>query len=67
MGVDFEKPEYNDVPSKMYSQESLSHLNELFEVLLFNTESYCRMDYDVITRKEKREGMMSLSLHRRRF
>ena len=55
--IDFDTELYDDVNSKFYEQASLSYLNEIFEVLMFNKESYCRMDYDYITSKDRREGI----------
>lgn len=54
--VDLEDPIYDDVMSKKYNSTSLSFLNEIFEVIMFNTENYCKMDYEYITHKERREG-----------
>ncbi len=52
---------YDDVGSKIYTQDSLSYLNEMLEVLLFNTEKYVKMDYDYVTSNQTREGAFMVS------
>ena len=39
----------------------MSHLNELFEVLLFNSESYTKMDYNYLLHKDRRQGPFAVS------
>ena len=43
---------------------SLSHLYELFEVLVFDSETNAKMDYSYITAKERRQGSYSVDDNR---
>jgi len=55
--INFDTEEYANLDSVQWKQESASHLNEIFEVLLFNNENHCPMDYDYITGKDRRTGI----------
>lgn len=52
-----EDKEYKNI--KENNVNTMSHLNELFEVILFNKETYTHVNYDYITAKERREGIFN--------
>ena len=41
---------------------SMSHLSELCEVILFNTEKFCKMNYDAFTHKDYRQGLAVIDI-----
>jgi hypothetical protein len=52
--INFEDEIYKDTSKTVKDMISLSHLNELFECILFNSnEKYVKMDYDQVTSKDR--------------
>lgn len=54
--LDFSDQLYDNPQAHASLPVSLSHFNELFEVLLFNNRTYTKMNYGNITSKECRQG-----------
>jgi len=58
-GIDFNSLEYENLEDLMNSDESVSVLNEILEVLLFNDKQMCSMDYDILSGKDGIKSIFS--------
>ena len=54
--IDFDTPLYSDPKKLIDDIDSLSYDNELFEVLLFNSQEYAPIDFDYIMKLPRRQG-----------
>eukprot|EP00826_Nyctotherus_ovalis_P047432 TRINITY_DN5454_c0_g1_i1.p1 TRINITY_DN5454_c0_g1~~TRINITY_DN5454_c0_g1_i1.p1 ORF type:complete len:426 (+),score=115.22 TRINITY_DN5454_c0_g1_i1:57-1334(+) len=58
--IDFTDPLYKKPKELIDKAVSMSHHNEIFEVLLFNSEEYIRMDYAYMASKERVKSSLAI-------
>lgn len=58
--IDFTDPLYKKSKELADKAVSMSHHNEIFEVLLFNNEKYTRMDYTYMASKERIKSSLAI-------
>ena len=58
---DFNSSEYDKLLAQKHNVQSMSHLNEMFEIMLLNREKCCEMAYGATMSKAQGEGRLGVA------